>query len=54
MLGVSPIKAFFSPATFVLLPAVAQDSGRLIAQKDVIYGRTDGGGAVGRYCVPRQ
>jgi len=42
MLAVSPIKVFFATATFALLPAVAQESGKLITQKDVIYGRSDG------------
>jgi len=52
VLRVSPLNAFFVLVTFGLLPAVAQESGRLIAQKDVIYGRADGAALLADIAYP--
>jgi len=52
MRRVGPWKAFVATAALGFLPAVAQDSGKVIAQKDVIYGRPDGAALLADIAYP--
>jgi acetyl esterase/lipase len=48
----SQIKASFVVAAVGFLPAVAQESGKLMAQKDVMYGRADGAALLADIAYP--